>query len=141
LSVSTIENLEIAVRKADMISCVTGAVEPVILGKWLKPSAFIDLVGSHTPDRRECDDETVKLSRIYVDTIEGALAEAGDVLIPLRSGVICESDIVGDLHGLCRGQVRGRIASDEITLFKSVGTALEDLAAAGLVATESNNWN
>jgi ornithine cyclodeaminase len=134
-SVHVVEALEAEVREADVISCVTAASDPVVFGDWLKPGAFLDLVGSHTPERRECDDQAVSRARIYVDTLEGALAEAGDLLIPLQMGTIEQANIVGDLHGLCRGSVPGRGTPDEIILFKSVGTALEDLAAAQLVMT------
>jgi alanine dehydrogenase len=132
-SVHTVDHLEKEVRQADIVTCVTAAKEPVVFGDWLKPGSFLDLVGSHSPERRECDDEAVKRSRIYVDTFAGARAEAGDLLIPLRSGTIRESDIIGDLSALCRGDVNGRVTREEITLFKSVGSALEDLAAARMV--------
>ena len=132
-SAHVVDDLEAGAREADVISCVTSACDPVVFGEWLKPGSLLDLVGSHTPNRRECDDEAVRRSRIYVDTLVGARAEAGDLLIPLRHGVIRQSDILGDLHALCRNEVAGRGTSDEITLFKSVGSALEDLAAARMV--------
>jgi alanine dehydrogenase len=131
--VETAEDLESAARGVDIISCATSAAVPLIEGRWLKPGSFLDLVGSHSPERRESDDDAVRRSNIYVDTLEGALAEAGDLLIPMKSAVIGKSDIRGDLHSLCRNQVGGRTTGDEITLFKSVGTAVEDLAAAKLV--------
>lgn len=133
VSVRAIDDLATGIREADVISCVTGASSPIVFGDWLKPGSFLDLVGSHTPDHRECDDEAVRCSRIYVDTLAGALAEAGDLLIPLRQGIICRSDILGDLGALCRGEISGRGTPLEITLFKSVGSALEDLAAARIV--------
>jgi alanine dehydrogenase len=132
-SAQVVDDLEAGARQADVISCVTGACDPVVFGEWLKPGSFLDLVGSHTPDRRECDDEAVRRSRIYVDTLAGARAEAGDLLIPLRHGIIRHSDILGDLRALCRGDVAGRGTPGEITLFKSVGSALEDLTAARMV--------
>ena len=132
-SVHVVDDLEAEAREADVISCVTGVCDPVVFGKWLKPGSFLDLVGSHTPDRRECDDEAVRRSRVYVDTLAGALAEAGDLLIPLQHGVIRQSDILGDLHAFCCGEVAGRVTPHEITLFKSVGSALEDLAAARMI--------
>ena len=133
LRIEIAEDLESAARGADIISCATSAAVPLIEGRWLKPGSFLDLVGSHSAERRESDDEAVRRSNIYVDTLKGALAEAGDLLIPLKSAAIRESDIRGDLHALCRDQVGGRATRDEITLFKSVGTAVEDLAAAKLV--------
>jgi ornithine cyclodeaminase len=137
--VHVIDNLGAAAREADMISCVTSASEPVVFGKWLKPGAFLDLVGNHSPHHRECDDEAVRCSRIYVDTLAGAQAEAGDLLVPLRYGIIQQSDILGDLHALCRGEVPGRVSPDEITLFKSVGSALEDLAAARMCVVATSD--
>jgi ornithine cyclodeaminase len=133
-SIGLVDDLQAAAREADVISCVTASPEPVVFGAWLKKGAFLDLVGNHMPDRRECDDEAARRSRIYVDALGGALAEAGELLIPLANGTIRPSDIVGDLHALCRGEVSGRRTPEEITLFKSVGYGLEDLAAARLVA-------
>jgi ornithine cyclodeaminase len=136
-----IDDLEAEVREADVISCATSASNPVVFGEWLKPGSFLDLVGSHSPNRRECDDEAVRRSRIYVDTLAGAQAEAGDLLIPLRNGVIRQSHILGDLHALCRGEMTGRRTPEEITLFKSVGSALEDLAAARMIVTTVGETN
>jgi ornithine cyclodeaminase/alanine dehydrogenase-like protein (mu-crystallin family) len=131
-AVEAVDDLEAAVRAADIVSCATLAEEPLVEGEWLKPGAHLDLVGAFTPTRRESDDAAVRRARVYVDTRAGALAEAGDIVQPLHSGVISEADICGDLFDLCRDAVAGRQANDEVTLFKSVGTALEDLAAAAL---------
>ena len=131
-SVHATSDLEAAVRGADIVSCATLSSEPLVRGAWLKPGAHLDLVGAFTPTMRESDDEAVRRSRIFVDTREGALKEAGDLMLPLQAGVLRESDIVGDLFDLCRGRAQGRRDDSEITLFKSVGTALEDLAAATL---------
>ncbi|MEQ9639938.1 MAG: ornithine cyclodeaminase family protein [Alphaproteobacteria bacterium] len=128
------EELASTCGDADIISCATLAVEPVIQGAWLRPGVHVDLVGAFRPDMRESDDEVIKRGRLYVDTRPGATAEAGDVVQPLARGVITEADIQGDLYQLCRNEVAGRKTADEITVFKSVGTALEDLAAARLVA-------
>jgi ornithine cyclodeaminase/alanine dehydrogenase-like protein (mu-crystallin family) len=125
-------DLEASVRNADVVSCATLSSEPLVRGAWLKPGAHLDLVGGFTPKMRESDDDAIRKSRVYVDTRAGALKEAGDVVQPLASGIVSESDIPGDLFDLCRARVRGRQSADEITLFKSVGTALEDLAAARL---------
>lgn len=121
------------VPAADIISCVTSSTQPVLAGKWLRPGAFVDLVGSFSPLKREADDEAVLLSRLFVDTFEGALAEAGDLLQPLERGVIRRERIEGELSDLVAGRVCGRQRTDEIILFKSVGTAIEDLAAAKLI--------
>lgn len=127
------DSIEDAVATADIVSCVTNSASPVLAGKWLKPGAFVDLVGSFSPARREADDDVVLRSRIFVDTFEGALAEAGDLLDPLGRGVIDRSRIEGELADLVCGRATGRIGGDEIILFKSVGTAIEDLAAAQMI--------
>ncbi len=129
LNARVVPKLESAVGEADIVTCVTGAEKPVLLGKWLKPGTHVDLVGAFKPAMRESDDEVMRRSRIYVDT-HHALHEPGDLIDPLQDEVISEADIHGDLFELCRGEVKGRGGEDEITLFKSVGTALEDLAAA-----------
>ena len=119
---------------ADIISCATLAVDPLVQGDWLRPGVHLDLVGAYRPDMREADDEAMLRGRLYVDTRPGAMAEAGDVVQAIASGAITEDHIQGDLYQLCRNEVAGRKSADEITVFKSVGTALEDLAAARLVA-------
>lgn len=127
------DDLEAAVGDADIVSCATLATEPILRGKWLKPGAHVDLVGAFTPKMREADNDAVKRARLYVDTREGALKEAGDMVIPLRRGVIAKKDIRGDLFELVSGKAKGRTSDRQITLFKSVGSAIEDLAAAVLV--------
>jgi ornithine cyclodeaminase len=122
-----------AMREADIVSCATLSGEPLVRGDWLKPGAHVDLVGGFTPKMREADDAAVRRARVYVDTRVGALKEAGDIVVPLERGVLKESDVQGDLFDLCRGKTTGRGSADEITLFKSVGTAIEDLSAAMLV--------
>lgn len=124
---------EKVVSTADIVSCATSSAEPVLAGEWLCPGTFIDLVGSFSPATREADDEVVLRSRIFVDTFEGALAEAGDLLQPLLRGVIGRDRIEGELSDLVSGRATGRRGEDEIILFKSVGTAIEDFAAAKLI--------
>ncbi len=126
-------SLDAAIPAADIISCATNAVQPVLAGKWLRPGTFVDLVGSFSPARREADDEAVMRSRLFVDTFEGALAEAGDLLQPLARGLIERGRIEGELSDLISGRVTGRRGPDEITLFKSVGTAIEDFAVAKFI--------
>lgn len=126
-------SLDKVVPGADIISCATSSVQPVLAGKWLRPGAFVDLVGSFSPSKREADDEAVVRSRLFVDTFEGALAEAGDLLQPLERGIIGRDRIEGELSDLITGRATGRRGEDEIILFKSVGTAIEDLAAAKLI--------
>ncbi len=133
LPVELASDLETAVRGADLISCATTAQTPVLRGAWLAPGTHVDLVGGFTPAMREADDEAIVRARVVVDTYAGALAEAGDLTVPLENGVITRDDVVAELGELVRGEKRGRAHDDEITLFKSVGTALEDLAAAELV--------
>lgn len=130
--VSAVTDLKQAVAGADIVSCATLASDPVVPGDWLKPGAHLDLVGAFTPAMREADDAAVRRAEVYVDTRAGALKEAGDIVQPLAAGVIAESDIRADLYDLCRGTRPGRTRDDAITLFKSVGTAVEDLAAAVL---------
>jgi ornithine cyclodeaminase len=128
-----VTDLAKAAGAADIISCATLAKEPLILGAWLRAGQHLDLVGGFTPEMREADDEAVRRATVFVDTMAGATKEAGDIVQPLTSGVLKENQIAGDLFALTRGQCKGRTGADEITLFKSVGTALEDLAAAQLV--------
>ncbi|MDZ4701734.1 MAG: ornithine cyclodeaminase family protein [Rhodothermales bacterium] len=124
---------------ADIVTCATMSHTPLFDGHRLRPGTHVDLIGGFTYDMRESDDETIRRSRVYVDTREGALAEAGDLLQPIATGVFRPEDVVGDLFDLCRGVVKGRVSDEEITLFKSVGCALEDLAAAELVYRDTRN--
>jgi ornithine cyclodeaminase len=126
-------DLEAAVRDAHIVSCATTATAPIVHGAWLAPGTHVDLVGGFTRAMREADDAAVARARIFVDTYAGALAEAGDLVSPLARGVIARTQIEAELAELVRGDKPGRRSGDEITLFKSVGTALEDLAAAELV--------
>ena len=125
--------VEEVVASADIVSCATTSATPVLAGAWLRPGVFVDLVGSFSPDKRECDDEVMRRSRIFVDTFAGALAEAGDLLDPLRRGIIGRERIEAELADLVTGRVIGRRSDEEIITFKSVGAALEDLAAARLI--------
>lgn len=118
-----------AVQDADIVSTATLATEPIVLGSWLKPGSHLDLIGSFTPMMREADDDAFRHARLYIDTSE-ALQKSGDLLGPLERGIITPQSVVGTLADLCTHQVQGRQSSEERTVFKSVGTALEDLAAA-----------
>lgn len=128
-----VEDLEQAVRRADVISCATLSPSPIIKGAWLRAGAHVDLIGSHTPKTREADDETIQKSSIFVDSREGALHETGELAIPIAKGILSPDEVKGDIVELCKGLVRGRESEQEITLFKSAGLAIEDLAAALLV--------
>ena len=125
-------DLEAAARGAHIISCATLSSEPLIQGAWLQPGQHLDLVGGFRPDMRETDDQSIRRARVFVDTRAGATKEAGDIVQPLESGVLTPDDIAADLYELTRGDKAGRRYYDQITLFKSVGTAVEDLAAAQL---------
>jgi len=130
LNAEATADLEAAARTADIISCATLSSEPLISGKWLKPGAHLDLVGAFKPSMRESDDDAIRRASVYVDTRAGAISEAGDIVQPLKSGVLKESDIKAELAELVSGAHGGRSHDEEITLFKSVGAALEDLAGA-----------
>jgi ornithine cyclodeaminase len=134
IKVHAVADREAAVRAADIISCATLSKQPLVEGGWLREGQHIDLVGAYTPEMRESDDKAVWRARTYVDTRAGAFKEAGDIVQAIRSGSIDEDDVIADLFELARGQQTGRLAGDDtsLTLFKSVGTALEDLAAAEL---------
>lgn len=132
-----IADLEAAVRQADIVSCVTSSTQAIVEGKWLKPGTHVDLAGAFKPSMREVDGETVARARVFVDTREGAIAEAGDLIQAEAEGYFAMEKIEGDLFDLCRGRVGGRQSANEITLFKSCGTAIEDLAAAEMVYLRS----
>ncbi|MGH9601384.1 MAG: ornithine cyclodeaminase family protein [Terriglobales bacterium] len=119
--------------QSDVICTCTTSSTPLFDGKLLRPGTHLNLVGAFRPETREVDDETIMRARVVVDTYEGALAEAGDVFVPLRAGRIERSHIAADLHEVVSGKKPGRSRADEITVFKSVGCALEDLVAANLV--------
>lgn len=135
--VQAVVDLETAVREADVISSATLAAEPLIRGAWLRPGQHLDLVGAFTADMREADSEAIRRARIVVDTYRGALSEAGEIIRALEEKVISKNDLLAELSELTRGIRPGRQSPDDITLFKSVGTALEDLAAAELLVAES----
>ena len=137
VQVAAVTSAERAVSQADIVSCVTRSATPLLAGRWLRPGTFVDLVGGFSAAMREADDEAMTRARIFVDTMTGAMAEAGDILDPLRRGVITREQVEGELSDLVTGRKRGRMRADEITLFKSVGTAIEDLAAAELIVAEA----
>ena len=131
--VEQVFDLEEAVRQADVVSCATLSEQPIIKGEWLKAGTHLDLIGSHTPKTREADDEAIRRSHIYVDSREGALHETGELAIPIAQGILDPESVQGDIVELCKGERQGRKSETEITLFKSAGLAIEDLAAALLV--------
>ncbi len=135
--VEAADALDQAVAQADIVCCATTATEPVLRGQWLVPGQHLDLVGAFKPTMREVDDAAVASARIVVDTYAGALKEAGDLVQALAAGAITQHDIAADLAQLVDGSRTGRSHDAQITLFKSVGTALQDLAAAELVLERS----
>lgn len=135
LGAEAVTDLAAAVRQADIVSCATLSREPLVRGEWLRPGTHLDLIGGFTPAMREADDAAVCRARVFIDT-DAALAESGDLIDPIAHGVLRREDIAGSLFSLCRGETPGRRDAQEITLFKSVGSALEDLAAASLAYAE-----
>lgn len=126
---SAVSDLDAELGWADIVTAGTISTTPLVKGAKLKRGSHVDLVGGFTPGMREADDEAIARARVYVDTRAGATKEAGDIVQPIAAGVMKGEDIVADLHELARDQKPGRQSVDEITLFKSVGAALEDLAA------------
>jgi ornithine cyclodeaminase len=123
------KNAKEAVKDADIICTVTSSSEPVVLGRWISRGAHINAVGSSTPVARELDTNAVLKSKLYTDCYESILNEAGDFLIPKKEGAVTDSHIRGDLGELLLGTKRGREDNDEITLFKSLGIASEDISS------------
>lgn len=128
---TTTADLREAVANADIISCATLAVEPIIKGSWLKSGQHIDLIGSYAPHMREVDDEAMQRTKVFIDT-EAALLETGDLISPLNTGALTRDRILGTLYDLCQPRQKAWRSPEDITLFKGVGHALEDLAAAKL---------
>lgn len=126
------EDLSSSVEWADIVSAATLAKEPIIKGNWLRPGQHVDLVGAFRPDMREADDTVLKRARVFCDTKSGAIKEAGDLCDPIARGVISEQDVLADLFELSSGDYVFERGADDITMFKSAGTAIEDLAAAML---------
>ncbi len=129
-------DLASAAARADIISCATLATTPLIQGAWLQPGTHLDLIGGYRPDMREADDTAITRATVFIDT-EAALTEAGDLTQPIAAGTLPRDTIAGSLFTLCRNQTPGRTSDEQITLFKSVGSAIEDLAAAALVWSDA----
>lgn len=128
-----VAELRRGLEQADIVTCATTATSPVVRGAEVRQGTHVDLVGAFTPAMRESDDELLTRASVFVDTCTGALAEGGDLVQSMRAGLFSRSSVRAELAELCRGEKAGRASAAEITLFKSVGTALEDLAAAALV--------
>ncbi len=132
-AIESVENIVDVIAEADIISCATLSAKPILYGDLLCEGQHIDLVGSYRRDMREADDVVIQRSTVFVDTYAGAMKETGDIVIPMEKGILTKEEISADLFDLCREVKKGRANASEITLFKSVGHALEDLAAAKLV--------
>jgi ornithine cyclodeaminase/alanine dehydrogenase-like protein (mu-crystallin family) len=126
-------DLESGLAGSDIVTCATTAREPVVHGRFVRPGTHVDLAGAFTPEMRESDDDLVQRAEVFVDTYAGALKEAGDLVQPMNAGVIGRDRVRAELADLVTARHPGRRTADEITVFKSVGTALEDLCAARLV--------
>jgi ornithine cyclodeaminase len=132
LEIETV-SADVMAKESDVICTCTTASAPLFDGRWLRPGTHLNLVGTFRPETREVDDETVKRARVVVETYSAVLAEAGDLLIPLGKGAIGRDHIVADLHEVASGKKQGRLRPEDITLYKSVGCALEDLVTASLI--------
>ncbi len=132
LAVETGRNAVAAVSAADIVTCATTSPTPLFAGADLRPGTHVDAVGAFRPSEREVDTETVRRARVVVDAYAAALAEAGELLIPLGESAIGREHVVAELAELVTGSRQGRTSSSDVTLFKSVGFALEDLATATL---------
>jgi ornithine cyclodeaminase/alanine dehydrogenase len=133
IDVIPVENAKAAVTDADIVVTATSSKTPVFRGEWVKEGVHINGIGSHAPEARELDDETVRKAKIVVDSKEAALREAGDLMLPLAQGIISESSIYAELGEIILGVKKGRESEDEVTLFKSVGLAVQDVSIAKLV--------
>lgn len=117
----------------DIVTTLTGATDPILHGAWIGPGTHINLVGAHRPDHREADTATVAKARLFVDSRAGALSEAGDILLPIAEGAFSEDHIVAEIGEVSLGAATGRIAPGDVTLYKSLGVAAQDLYAAAEV--------
>ncbi|MFV8345935.1 ornithine cyclodeaminase family protein [Flavobacterium sp. ZB4P13] len=135
-SCTAIANIDDKISEVDIISCATLSPTPLVFGKSLQAGQHLDLVGAYKKDTREADDEAVRKSSVFIDTYQGGLKESGDILIPLNNGSLTKEAIKADLFELCSGSKKGRTSEKEITYFKSVGHALEDLVAASYFYNE-----
>lgn len=132
IAIELSKDLASAAGNADIISCATTSTIPILQAPWIQPGTHVDLVGGFRPNMREADDALVGTADVFVDTFAGALAEAGDLVQPIEAGCLTRDDIRAELADLCAGRHPGRTSPSQLTLFKSVGTALEDLCGANL---------
>ena len=132
IKIEPAKTAEEAVRNADLLVTVTTAKEPIVSADWLRPGVHINAVGSHRPDLREIDAATFERARIVVDSREAIMAECGDILLAIKEGVITENHIYAEIGEILAGKKPGRTATDEITVYKAVGIAIQDVATAQL---------
>jgi ornithine cyclodeaminase len=134
-----VDHAQEAVHQADIICTTTSAREPILRGEWLKRGVHVNAIGASTRASRELDTEAVRRSRLYVDRRESALNEAGEFLLAKSENAVTDQHIVGELGDLLTGAIEGRRSDDEITLFKSLGLAIEDVAAAHFIFSAAQN--
>lgn len=127
------ESAEAVIREADILTAVTDSAGPVLEAGWLKPGAHINAVGSHRPDMREMGGDTVKRSTVIVDSLDAINGECGDILLAIEEGSITPDHVRGEIGEVLAGTKPGRTSDDEVTMYKSVGIAVQDVAAASLV--------
>ncbi len=141
IEIKATKTAEEAIRNADLICTTTSCKEPIVHFDSIAPGAHINAVGACVPSTRELDSNTVARSRLFVDRLESALNEAGDFLIPKKEGLIDESHIQGEIGEILIGRKKGRTARDEITIFKSLGISVEDLASANFLYEQASSKN
>lgn len=133
LEIAAVAEIEGGCATADIIVCATNSHQPLVRGEWVRPGTHANFFGNHHADKRECDTSLVAKSRVWVDSMENCMREAGEILVPIQEGSITADHVLGELRDLCRGDSSGRQGADEVTFFKSVGCALGDLAGAKAV--------
>ena len=133
IKIEAVETAEQAIRNVDLLVTVTTAKEPIVRVDWLKPGVHINAIGSHRPDLREIDGATMKRAKVFVDSREAILAECGDVLLAIKEGAITEGHIAAEIGEVLAGKKAGRTNAGEITLYKAVGIAIQDVATAKLI--------
>jgi len=141
IEIKATSSAEEAIRNADIICTATSSKEPIVNFEWLRPGAHINAIGACVPTARELDTNTILRSRLYVDRLESALNEAGDFLIPKKEGVIDDNHIQGEIGEVLIGRKKGRTSRDEITIFKSLGISVEDLASANFLYEQATSKN
>ncbi len=137
VNIRATDDLETAVRHAELVSSATMTKEPIIRGEWLSPGMHLDLIGAFTLEMREVDDEAIRRSRIFVDSRKTTIGEIGEITIPIETGVMSESDVLADLYELCSGSAQGRRTDQEITMFKNGGGGHLDLMTAQFIYEKS----